>query len=407
MTILVVDDQAESRSQLGALLRDNGCRVVEVSTGAEALAAARLETPHLIISAIAVAGTDDFALCREWQRDALLRAVPFVFYAPTDTGRAEPGDLLQTLREIVAAAGPAPTTSAGPAYRLLFESSLDAVLLTVPDGRILAANPAACLMFGRSEDELTRLGREALVDASDPRLLSAIDERSRTGRFRGELTFVRRDGSRFPGELASAVFRTPEGETRNSMIIRDVTERRLAHEALSQSEALLDQVSAVARIGGWEMDLLTRTARWTRGTYDIVEIEPGELIPGPDEHVSYYLPEYRRAVAESMRALIEEDRPLDFEAQLRTAKGKVKWCHATGRAVRQQDRCIRVYGILQDVTERHRAEQAIQDQLTELQRWHAATLGREGRVLELKKEVNALLGRIGQPPKYASVEDDA
>ena len=44
-------------------------------------------------------------------------------------------------------------------YRSLVNSSLDAVLLTVPDGRILAANEAACKMFGWSEEELVRIGR--------------------------------------------------------------------------------------------------------------------------------------------------------------------------------------------------------------------------------------------------------
>jgi hypothetical protein len=40
--------------------------------------------------------------------------------------------------------------------------------------------------------------------------------------------------------------------------------------------------------------------------------------------------------------------------------------------------------------------------LEELHRWHNATLGREGRVLELMREVNELLARLGQPPRYPS-----
>jgi len=80
------------------------------------------------------------------------------------------------------------------------------------------------------------------------------------------------------------------------------------------------------------MDLINRKATWTQGTYDIVEITSGTPIPGPDEHMDYYLPEYRPLVVEAMRALIEDDKPLDFEAPLRTAKGNVKWCRAMGRS---------------------------------------------------------------------------
>ena len=91
-------------------------------------------------------------------------------------------------------------------YRSLVNSSMDAVLLTVPDGRILAANEAACRMFGWSEEELVRIGRRGVIDTSDSRLVPALEERDRTGKFRGELTFVRNDGTIFEGEISSALF---------------------------------------------------------------------------------------------------------------------------------------------------------------------------------------------------------
>ena len=53
---------------------------------------------------------------------------------------------------------------------------------------------------------------------------------------------------------------------------------------------------------------------------------------------------------------------------------------------------------------RMRAEDHVREQLAELELWHDVTLGREGRVIELKQEVNALLARAGQAPKYADVD---
>jgi DNA-binding NtrC family response regulator len=55
--------------------------------------------------------------------------------------------------------------------------------------------------------------------------------------------------------------------------------------------------------------------------------------------------------------------------------------------------------------ERKRTEVEIQKQLHELQRWHEATLGREDRILELKREVNELLAAQNLPPRYASVNE--
>jgi CheY-like chemotaxis protein len=55
-----------------------------------------------------------------------------------------------------------------------------------------------------------------------------------------------------------------------------------------------------------------------------------------------------------------------------------------------------------DMAARQQAETRMAEQIEELRRWHAATIGRENRVLELKREVNELLAKAGQPPRYPS-----
>ena len=62
--------------------------------------------------------------------------------------------------------------------------------------------------------------------------------------------------------------------------------------------------------------------------------------------------------------------------------------------------------IVRDITERKRAEAAIKQQLDELRRWHTATLGRETRIIDLKREVNAALARAGEPARYLAVETE-
>jgi CheY-like chemotaxis protein len=60
-----------------------------------------------------------------------------------------------------------------------------------------------------------------------------------------------------------------------------------------------------------------------------------------------------------------------------------------------------------EIEVRTQAEEKIKGQLDELQRWHDALNGREGRVLEVKKEVNELLARLGEPLRYSSVEEES
>ena len=125
-------------------------------------------------------------------------------------------------------------------YRAIFDHSMDAVLLTAPDGRIIMSNPATTSLFGFSEDELRQLGRQAVVDDTDPRLEVALQERLRTGRFRGELRFKRKDGSRVEVEVSSAVFRNDRGALWTSMFSRDITERAQVEAGREQLRRALD-----------------------------------------------------------------------------------------------------------------------------------------------------------------------
>jgi len=121
-------------------------------------------------------------------------------------------------------------------YRSIYENSSVAILLTTPDGNILSANDYACRLFGRTERELCQGKREGLVDTEDPRLQVLLDERTRTGKARGELTLRKKDGSKFQCEVSSVIFPDKDGNKKTSMVIRDLTEQHKAEIELRESE---------------------------------------------------------------------------------------------------------------------------------------------------------------------------
>ncbi len=142
-------------------------------------------------------------------------------------------------------------------YRSLIESSMDGILLTVKEGQILGANRAACEIFKMTHEEICNAGRTGLVDITDPRLQPLLEERSRTGKASGELTFKRKDGSRFSGEITSVVFTDAHGGERTSMTIRDITERKLAdHKLTVTSNALKQTLHDLNRIMDSSLDII-------------------------------------------------------------------------------------------------------------------------------------------------------
>ena len=93
----------------------------------------------------------------------------------------------------------------------------------------------------------------------------------------------------------------------------------------------------------------------------------------------------------------------DFEAEIKCKSGEVRQVTLSVETI-EIDSEPYLLTIIHDITKRKQAESQLNEQIAELQRWHKATLGRETRILDLKREVNELLGQAGQRQRYPSAE---
>jgi PAS domain S-box-containing protein len=125
------------------------------------------------------------------------------------------------------------------------------------------------------------------------------------------------------------------------------------------------------------------------------------------QHLANFIAEESRdRWLQHFRAVISQDNMNSCELMLKRKQGN--HFHAQLDCLRlcktAEPPMVRI--VLTDITARKLAELTLQDKLSELQRWHDVTLGRETRVLELKREVNELLIAGGKPPRYASIATD-
>jgi len=146
-------------------------------------------------------------------------------------------------------------------YRMAFENSFDGLLLTRLDGSIQTANPSACAILGRNEEEIRQAGRAGIIDTDDPRLQRIIEERARSGKAHGELRAKRKDGSIFPMEVSSVVFKDTNGEHRTTLAFRDISERKHAEEQLREQAILLDMAHDAIIVRDHE----AHVAYWNKG----------------------------------------------------------------------------------------------------------------------------------------------
>ena len=281
-------------------------------------------------------------------------------------------------------------------YRALFRNSMDAVLLTSPDGSIHAANQAACRMLERTEEEIIQAGRTGLVDTADPGLPALLEERSRTGMARGELTMFRRDGSPFPVEASSAVFQDADGAVRTSMIIRDITVRREAEAVLRESEESLRKAEQMAHVGYWSRDLDTDEITWSDESFRIFGLEPQSIRLNFARLLEVIHPEDRGKVRQAVQDALADIRPYELEYRAQRPDGTTRVVHSRGEVTRDgAGRPRRMSGMVQDITERKLAEFRLSVSEERLRSLSARIEGlREEERSRIAREIHDELGQM-------------
>ena len=141
--------------------------------------------------------------------------------------------------------------------------------------------------------------------------------------------------------------------------ITDITNEKRATNVLREREELLNEMGHLAKIGGWEHNLITGQSTWTKGIYEILDFDESDPIPGPDDHLNYYPPEDRIILDNAYRQAMKTGKQFDIEVRCNTTKGKIFWVRVLGRPEFSDGRCVKMKGVFQDITERKMLEERI------------------------------------------------
>lgn len=128
-------------------------------------------------------------------------------------------------------------------YRAVIDNSLYAILLSCTAGHIQESNAAASAMFGYTREEFMRLNRYSLLDTTDTFFETKIIERDTEGRVKGEFTGIRKNGERFPCEIASVIFHDIEDKQVSCSMIADISARKNAEQQLRHALEEMQQLS--------------------------------------------------------------------------------------------------------------------------------------------------------------------
>ena len=257
-------------------------------------------------------------------------------------------------------------------YRGLLEAAPDAMVVVNQAGEIVLLNLQAEKQFGYHRDELVGQAVKNIIPEGFAERLIADDLRSAADALAQqigtgiELVALRKDGSEFPIEIMLSPLGGPEGILVTAAI-RDISARKDAEEELRRTNQLLETTQALARLGGWELDVVHDTLFWTDEIYRIHEISPAEYSPTVATGIAFYAPESIPPITAAVQDAIERGTSFDLELELITATGRRISVRATGVATMDHGRTVKITGAFQDITERKRLEA----QLSQSQRLEA------------------------------------
>ncbi len=134
-------------------------------------------------------------------------------------------------------------------------------------------------------------------------------------------------------------------------VSRELELRFLANRVQLQS-ALLTKAQEVAGIGGWSMDLRTRTVCWTDEMYRIHKVTPQGYSPTLDSQLKFYDSGSADALRTAIEACAELGPPVDLELSLVGSDGAVRWLRANVEAQRNAMGSSQLVGVFHDITDR-------------------------------------------------------
>ncbi len=248
-------------------------------------------------------------------------------------------------------------------FRSVVDTATDAIITINSKGNIVYCNHGAEIIFGYQSKDLWGKSAEILIPEKarnfhSSGLMQMVSSRlpsSHNSMISG--TALTKDGIEVPIELTSSKWKVGEQEFFTA-IIRDITERKRAEEALKKSSDFLSKTESIAGIGGWEMDLQTREVTWTDGMR-LLHGYPLEYQPSLKDTFAMCHPDDLKSIKEASAQVLEHGGSYDLEVRVFTMDNREIWVRMLGGVEFVKGKSAIIHGTSQNITEWIEAERAI------------------------------------------------
>ena len=138
-------------------------------------------------------------------------------------------------------------------------------------------------------------------------------------------------------------------------ILMDIGERKAAEQALQDSEAMLERTGRISGVTGWQFDVRDGSVRWTAQAHRVLDTAPAKALTLKDAF-NFCASEARPRLQQALRTALDSGQGWDMELPFVSPKRGATWMRSLGEAEREDGKTVRVFGTLQDITERKALE---------------------------------------------------
>jgi len=241
---------------------------------------------------------------------------------------------------------------------LVASATQDLILITNSDGAINWCNEAFKKQTGFNETDVTGKKLSNVIGDLNSVLKENLDNVLHvTDVVHEEILLPVKSGNSFFADLTITPVLDVNGRCTNLIaVMRDISAKRKSEQELKRTREMLEQTNSVARVGGWEYSVRDQKLFWTSVIKELHEVA-SDFVPTLEDAFSFYkFGEDRRRMEEVFGNGLATGSSYDLEVEIVTAKGNEIWVRGIGECEIQDGKCVRIYGSLQDITERKKVE---------------------------------------------------
>ena len=418
-TILIVEDEAIVAEDLSQKLGRLGYEICGITAqGEEAVVLARDRRPDLVLMDIRLQGRMDGVEAAELiRREGGLPVIYLTAHSDRPTLQraklTEPfGYILKPFEELELETHiemalykhqtERKLRESEALYRAVGESINYGVWVCAPDGRNIYASPSFLQLVGLTQQQCLDFGWGNVLHPDDvERTIAAWKECVRTGgnwdiehRFRGV------DGQWHPILARGVPVRDEQGHiTHWAGINLDISRIKQAEQALQRTAAMLEAIGKSTPDSIFVKDNAGRMLYASPGTLRLLNKTPDQVLGRVDTEW-HPNPEEAMALMANDRKVMGSGQTQVIEEIFTDSQGKHTFLSTKSPLLDAAGKVVGLVGLSRDITERKQTEAALQASNNELQAFNDLMVGRELRMIELKKEIDELCVRFGQPPRY-------